>query len=115
MAPANASELLAAVQRLTGDSGAQRNHIYMCCMRVESSDGQRCGINVRVSLKTFYKNSLNQVADMFRVEHAEIGDVLDNWTTERLRAHLEQFPAWVLKPPATARRYREFLAGGVGP
>lgn len=87
----------------------------MCRLQVRSSDGQLCGIHVRVSLKTFYKNSLNQVADMFRVEVDQVEDVLDNWTADQLRVHLQQFPAWVLKPPAGLRRFKDFAAGASGP
>ena len=70
-------------------------------LEVTSSDGVACSVNVPLKLNRErpYKNTLNQIADIFRVEREQIEDVLKNWTREQLREHLGRFSHAELKRP----------------
>jgi hypothetical protein len=109
MAFSNAQDLIASVERVTGGRATKRKETTIVRIEVTSSDGKRCGINVQMGSRTFFqKASLRQVANHLRVPFEEIEHVLENWTPERLRRHLEQFPAEILDSPASLRRFETF-------
>ena len=64
---------------------------------VTSSDGKKCSVNIRVDDQKFYPSNLKQIADALRVEREHIELVLDTWTPDVLKKHLESYPEEVLK------------------
>jgi hypothetical protein len=74
-------------------------------MTVTSSDGKKCGVRIRVSENRVRPNTRKQIANCLRVELDQVDDVLENWTPEQLRAHLEKFPAEVLDSPPDERKF----------
>lgn len=78
-------------------------------MKVTSSDGKRCGVNVRVSRKKkVYRSTLNNIADTLRIPREEFDDWLEHGRHEQVVANLEQYPAEVLDSLASERRFLEF-------
>jgi hypothetical protein len=78
-------------------------------MTFRSSDGEICKIAVLIGRnKMVIRATLNDVADMLRIDRADIEWWLENGTHEQLVARLERFPAEVFKSPAIHRRFREF-------
>jgi hypothetical protein len=66
-----------------------------------TSDGHKHAVSVQVDTHPSETRPyvLNQIADRFKVDRAEIHVVLFDWTPERLRAHLQQFSKADLMPP----------------
>jgi hypothetical protein len=76
---------------------------------VTSSDGHACTVIVQMGSRTFFpRTSLNQIADALRVPRDEIETILDTWTPDQLRTHLQQFPREVLGSRAHERRWEQF-------
>ncbi len=92
--------VLAAVARLTADSGKQVQHGLMFRVVVESADGERCGVPIQVDNHPGVCRPyvVNQVADSLLVDRTEIRQVLDSGTHVELVAHLKHYTKEELKP-----------------
>jgi hypothetical protein len=106
--PSTPPQYLAAVRRLTGLEGSRRNHVYLFRIEVTSCDDAACAVVIRVGINKFYPSNLKDLADVIRVDRAEISRVLETWTSDQLAAHLSQFPAAILDSPANLRRFVEW-------
>jgi hypothetical protein len=99
-------ELLAALARLTGDSGTPRRHNVVFRILVTSSDGVVVSVNLDANphRTEASRANLNDLADRMRIERADIGKVLEGWSEATLRQHLAGFTGDELKPPAYRQR-----------
>ena len=101
----NTSHLLAACARLTRDPGRKTRHGFLFRVEVKSRDGEECAVTLFVTghRDRPARANLNDLADRLHVAHAEIGDVLDSWTPERLQEHLRKCTAEELNTPQRRR------------
>jgi hypothetical protein len=92
--------LFDAVSRLTGDSGHYVKHGQQCRIVVTSRDGHQCGIPVQVDTHASEMRPymLNQIADSFLINRAEILEVLERGTHDELVAHLSRYSQDQLRP-----------------
>lgn len=106
MAPRSASELIAALARLSGEQvGRRGNHVRLFRITVTSSDGKKCSVILKAHPAKFYPSNLSTVADELRVARDQVGEVLDDWSHDQLVDHLGQFSAEVLDSPAALRLF----------
>lgn len=106
MASIKPAHLVAAVARLT-QAKPHGNHVLVFRMPITASDGKRCGVTVRVSEKKVYANSLNQLADSFRLGRDMIEHVLENWTHDQMVEHLQRFRSDVLDSDPALRKFKQ--------
>jgi hypothetical protein len=94
------SWVVAALARLTAESGKPVKHGRIFKVVVTSSDGVRCGVPIRIDThpEVVRPYALNQIADSLRLARADIMDVLDLWTHEQLVEHLSRFTQEQLRP-----------------
>lgn len=71
-------------------------------MLVMSSDEIVCAVQPCVShhRREASRANLNEIADRLHIEHSQIETVLKDWDHGDLVAHLSQFTADELRPPA---------------
>jgi hypothetical protein len=80
-------------------------HGVLFHISVTATDGRKAGVTVQVDdhPREAKPYVLNDVADRLRVDRDKIPDVLANWSSEQLVAHLQQFSSAELKPPGWRR------------
>jgi hypothetical protein len=94
------AQVLSDVARLTGDNGSDSKHGRIFRIVVTSSDGHNCGVPVQVDDHPSETRpyAINQIADSWLIDRAEIRDVLRSGTEAQLRRHLERYTKEQLKP-----------------
>lgn len=97
--------LAAAVARVTGDSGRGASEGKRYRLAITTADGHKHGVSVQVDTHPADARpyALNQIADAFKVDRKSVVSVLQDWTPEQLKAHLEQFNKADLMPPTYRR------------
>lgn len=104
MAPTDSTrELQDALTRLAGKPHRKARHGWMYRLQVTSSDGEACALSfgpVSDHRPRPSSATLNQVADVLRVEREKLADELARAPAE-IVARLERFTAEQLKPPAS--------------
>jgi hypothetical protein len=101
--------LAAAVARVTGDSGKKVNEGARYRVTVTSNDGHKCGVSVQVNTHTKEARpyQLNEIADRWHVNRTELTNVLNEWTSDQLKAHLSTFAKEALMPPRFSQANRQ--------
>lgn len=69
-------------------------------MPITTADGHKHAVSVQVDTHPTdaKRYAVNQVADAFKIDRKEILSVLNDWTPEQLKAHLEKFKKADLMP-----------------
>jgi hypothetical protein len=98
--PVRTDQLLSDVARLTGVNGSDVKHGKIFRLVVTSSDGEQCGLPIRVDghRRETLPYAVNQIADSLLVDRKEIHDVLASGTEAQLRRHLSSYTQEQLKP-----------------
>jgi hypothetical protein len=93
--------LAASVARLTGDPGRGASEGKRYRLPITTANGHKHAVSVQVDTHPTDARpyALNQIADAFKVDRPDILSVLNDWTPEQLKAHLEQFQKADLMPP----------------
>lgn len=97
--------LLSAVARLTGVKGTSVNEGQRFRVVVTTSAGHEHAINLQVDdhPKETRPYQLNQLADALCLPRKDIISVLEDWTSDQLRAHLGEQTKEALMPPRHRR------------
>jgi len=107
MAPTNdTAQLLAAVERLTGDTGTYGTHNVRFRIDITGSDGKPQSVVVAVThnRRQPAKGNLNDIADGLRIPRSDLEHMLTKWSHDDLVKHLQQFTSTQLLPLAIRRQ-----------